>query len=391
MNSIAVFFNTDEVGGAERSLIKQFELAQKVSECDFYVPKINENKLNDFLLSKKFSTTLFDFPKILYKISRSSGLITWPMSVLSFFLPSAVHERNCNILKKYNIIYLNGNKVGLYLSILCYFSNNKARIIWHFRDYSPKSIIWRIFLSILYHFLIKKINLVFVANSNSVAKDWEILTRKNVIKIYNPVDHFDYKIDRPVQIIGSASMLAPWKGIQDILLCAKTYQQELKELGIRKIKIYGVNIYKTDGPHQEFAKKLKELSSDLVEFCGNKTPQIIFEELDILIHSSLTAEPFGRVITEAFKSGTGVITTGIGGAGEIIQNAKMEKCAEIYAPGDFHQLFRKIRLLVTDTTLRGTLKNRALANVTEIEKNLPQEFREILGINEQQGKNKFTN
>jgi glycosyltransferase involved in cell wall biosynthesis len=389
MNKIAIFFNTDEIGGAERSLIRQIELAGRNSVCDFYVPRISEKKLYDFLQSKNLVTHLFDFPDILYKISRSSSILTWPMAILSLILPSQIHNHNCALLKKYDIIYLNGNKVGLYLSLLCLFSNHKGRIIWHYRDYSPKSIILRKILSLLYFVLLKKINLNFAANSNSVAKDWEVLTSKNVTRIYNPVDDFKFKSDRPVEIIGSASMLAPWKGVQDILMCAKIYQKEIKELGIKKIKIYGVNIYKTDGPHQEFAKKLNELKSDLIEFSGNQSPQVIFEELDILIHSSLVAEPFGRVITEAFKSGTSVLTTGIGGAGEIIYNTNQEKCAETYAPGDLEQLFHKIRQLITDRTLRETLKNRAFVHVTDIEKNLPQEFREILDNNEQQGKNKF--
>jgi glycosyltransferase involved in cell wall biosynthesis len=389
MNKIAVFFNTDEIGGAERSLIRQIELAGKASVCDFYIPKINDNKLSEFLEGKKLSNHLFEFPLVLYKVSRTSTLLAWPKAMLSLLLPSKIHQNNCDLLKKYEIIYLNGNKVGLYLSLLCLFSNHKARIIWHFRDYSPKKLVWRKILSFIYSILIKKTNLNFAANSNSVAKDWKFLTGKKVTKIYNPVDDFAFKIDKPVEIIGSASMLAPWKGVQDILMCAKFYQKELRDLGIKKIKIYGVNIYKTEGAHAKFGKTLIDLKSDLVEFAGNKPPKIIFEELDLLIHSSLVAEPFGRVITEAFKSGTGVISTGIGGAGEIIYNSNQEKCAEIYTPGDFHQLFHKIRLLITDRTLRETLKKRAFVHVTEIEKNLPHEFRELLENNEQQSKNKF--
>lgn len=387
MKKYALFLNTSEIGGAERSLIRQFELAEKISAAIFFIPNLGEKKAYDFLINKNYAVENFNFPSALYKISRQSNPLTWPFALLSSLFKSD-HEQIIKKISEKDLIYLNGNKVGIYICLLCFYAKNKSQIIWHFRDYSPKNTLWRLILRCFFRFILNKINLKFVANSKSVAKDWEVLTSKKVTPIYNPVDDFEFKKDRSVQILGSASMLAPWKGVHEILICVKTYEKELKDLGIKKIKIFGDNIYKTNGPHQKYVHQLQALKSDLIEFCGNQPPAKIFAEIDILIHSSLKPEPFGRIITEAYKSGTSVITTGLGGASELVHNSFQEKCAETYAAGNTFELFNKIAQLITDKTLRVTLKNRALICVTEIEKNLPHDFSEILEKNEQQNESK---
>src|SRR5690606_1107486 len=93
-------------------------------------------------------------------------------------------------------------------------------------------------------------------------------------------------------------------------------------LGYREIRIYGDNIYQTSGDHQGYKEQLEVISRMLkrlpVNFCGLKTPKEIFAEIDVLVHSSIAPEPFGRVIVEAMANGVAVLSTGLGGAQELV-------------------------------------------------------------------------
>lgn len=80
--------------------------------------------------------------------------------------------------------------------------------------------------------------------------------------------------------------------------------------------------------------------------------------LDIVVHTSIAPEPFGLVIAEAFACGRAVVTTGWGGAAEIIE---AEVNAVTHRPGDAASLAAAIRRLVCDPSLRARLGTAARA------------------------------
>jgi glycosyltransferase involved in cell wall biosynthesis len=78
--------------------------------------------------------------------------------------------------------------------------------------------------------------------------------------------------------------------------------------------------------------------------------------LDIVVHASTEAEPFGLVIAEAMACGRPVITTGHGGAAELVTPGH----DAIVAPsGDRDTLAEAIGRLAGDRTLRETIGERA--------------------------------
>jgi glycosyltransferase involved in cell wall biosynthesis len=99
--------------------------------------------------------------------------------------------------------------------------------------------------------------------------------------------------------------------------------------------------------------------SDRVIFTGFlKNPESILDALDIVIHTSVKPEPFGRVIVEAMSRGKPVIATAMGGPLEIIKN---EKTGLLIKPGHPGLLAEKIFELYKDK-----LKRKALAKEGKI-------------------------
>ena len=84
--------------------------------------------------------------------------------------------------------------------------------------------------------------------------------------------------------------------------------------------------------------------------------------LDIVVHASTRPEPFGLVIAEAMACGRAVITSGAGGAGELV---KAGHDALTHTPGDSRSLAECIERLAINPGLRRTLGANARASACE--------------------------
>jgi glycosyltransferase involved in cell wall biosynthesis len=78
--------------------------------------------------------------------------------------------------------------------------------------------------------------------------------------------------------------------------------------------------------------------------------------LDIVVHASTGAEPFGLVIAEAMACGRPVITTGHGGAAELVEPGQD---AIVVPPGDAPRLAEAMERLADDPALREAIGERA--------------------------------
>ncbi len=339
MKGLGVFINSPYLGGAERSIISQLKEIQGY-KLSFYIPFLLEESEASELISHIKShhangdINLIKFPSSLYKISRSQTKKI-PFILLSLIL-FVFHLRE-NI-RKHDVIWVNGNKIGLPI-LLNLILGFKGKMVYHLRDYPSKDslfkYIWRLFR------YIKAEEVLVLANSYDVQKKAEsMILRSNVVfdTCYNPIDAMTAKNGKQEDgiVIGIASMLAPWKGIHSVLLCEAMYRFELVAAGIRAINIYGDDIYATEGENKNYKKDiLKFVDQDsLINFKGRVAPQKIFSDIDVLVHPSLKPEPFGRVVAEAYESQTALITTGLGGSGELI----LDDCAIRIIPYDYSGL-----------------------------------------------------
>lgn len=112
----------------------------------------------------------------------------------------------------------------------------------------------------------------------------------------------------------------------------------------------------------DYTARLRQLAEPIqryVTFRGTVSPAgmpAVYENADVLLFTSIWPEPFGRVIVEAMASGTIVIGTGTGGAGEILQDGEN---GLVFPAGDVHTLAQKISHLKQKPQLRLQLAKNA--------------------------------
>jgi glycosyltransferase involved in cell wall biosynthesis len=148
-------------------------------------------------------------------------------------------------------------------------------------------------------------------------------------------------------LIGVFGRLAEWKG-QHILLEAIVNLPDV-HLCVVGDALFGEKAY---------AETLKRRAAqdDLAErvtFLGFRRdiPELM-KCMDIVVHSSIVAEPLGRVILEGMLAGKPVIATRAGGAAEIVQDREN---GLLVTPGSAIELFNAIKLLCTDSKLSQEL------------------------------------
>jgi glycosyltransferase involved in cell wall biosynthesis len=175
-------------------------------------------------------------------------------------------------------------------------------------------------------------------------------------------------------------MLTPWKGIHNVLFFEKLYRKELISLGITELAIFGDDIYKTDNQQADYKKELVSFSSkdSLVKFHGKVAANEIYSKTDILIHSSIEPEPFGRVILEAFSCGIPVLSHGLGGSSELFR----ESSELLFNPYDYEDLFQKIKMLIENDTKRNEIQTKLIQSHFRINEQAKTMLDNIFGKND---------
>lgn len=384
MKKIAVLMNTNELGGAERSLVLQL-MDKPGCEFTFFIPDLNSSgSLEKFLNNSGFHNIQFyEYPSTLYSLTRkklrfSPGIILEIIKVL-------LGQTDLKVLSAFDIVYLNGNKAAFYFFIIDWLIRFPGKVVWHLRDYYHESrkmnLLWKLVFR-------SKLNLCIVCNSHSVKKSLTNSPWRNipVEVVYNPsgqvLKYLERKRDK-ISVIGFVAMVTPWKGLHEIILWSRLCEEELKSLGIEQIKIYGSNIYKTQGDHSLYLEQLLKLNSrfgsDLLVFEGHKEPEAIYREIDCLIHYSLQAEPFGRVIIEAMDAGIPIISTCLGGAGELIVN---QKTGIKVFPYDRYGLTAAIHHLIHNKLKTAMIVSGGKKKSKEIQHDIPLKMNSILELGE---------
>ncbi len=164
--------------------------------------------------------------------------------------------------------------------------------------------------------------------------------------------------------IGIVGRITPWKGQRvfldaaALLLAEQTYPLPVAvEFVVIGAPLFGENDY--DAELKAFAGK-SPLQGH-VTFTGFRNDvRAVLQDLDILVHASVSPEPFGQVVIEGMAEGLPVIGADAGGVREIIRHNENGLLAP---PGDAPALARAIRTLLTDEALARRLAQAAHADV----------------------------
>jgi glycosyltransferase involved in cell wall biosynthesis len=248
----------------------------------------------------------------------------------------------------------------------------RVPVVWHIHDYIGARPVSARLLRLLGH----RCALV-IAVSESVAEDarrW-LPSAVRVVVVHNAVDCDRFSPDGSVADldrlcglpaapagtvrIGLPATFARWKG-QDTFLKAIA---RLKGHNIRAYVIGGA-VYKTRSSQwsePELRLMAAELGlSEQLGFSGfvEDMPSL-YRSLDIVVHASNRAEPFGLVIAEAMACGRAVVAAPTGGARELFVDGEHALAA---ASGDVDALARALAILAGDPQQRIALGRRAHAH-----------------------------
>ena len=151
----------------------------------------------------------------------------------------------------------------------------------------------------------------------------------------------DLPLDRP--IIAVVGRLVPWKG-QALFLEAMCLVVDAVPDAL------GLIVGEVESFSREFGDELRALRDrlglhDAVRFMGHSDDiPAVLAAVDVLAHTSVSPEPFGRVIVEAMAAGRPVITPAEGGGTEIVVDGVTGRW---FQPRDAHALAQAIIDLLT--------------------------------------------
>jgi len=260
---------------------------------------------------------------------------------------------------KPDLVHTNSLKAAIYGG----FAGRLAGIpvVWHVRDriaadYLPAAAVWAV------RVLARVLPNAVITNSEATLETVPWARRSAVL--YNPVvpDIVEpvaarraTHISRQRGYIGVVGRLAPWKG-QHVFLdaFAKAFTDEPR-VNARLIgsAMFGEEAY--EGRLREQAEALG--ISDRVEFRGFREDVAAeLADLVMLVHCSISPEPFGQVVIEGMAAGLPVVASNEGGPAEIITDGVD---GVLVPPDDVDTLAKVIRDLAYDRDRRHQLGDAA--------------------------------
>ncbi len=153
-------------------------------------------------------------------------------------------------------------------------------------------------------------------------------------------------------VVGCFSRLSPWKGqhvlIEALAKCPKSVT----------VLLVGEALYGEDEYVKQLHQQVDELQlGDRIKFLGFRSdvPELM-QACDVIAHTSITPEPFGRVIVEAMFSRRPIIATAAGGAMEIIESGKT---GWLTTPSDVEDLTKAIHAIQQDAMVTDSIVQAA--------------------------------
>jgi glycosyltransferase involved in cell wall biosynthesis len=210
----------------------------------------------------------------------------------------------------------------------------RVPVVWHVRDrieadYLPKPVvmIFRLLCRTVPDFVVansaatlETIRLPGWAHREVVHSGYPLMSGSSAVVHEGIVRRAAAVKSQPDRIlVGLVGRIARWKG-QHVFLTAAA--EVRKRFPAARFQIIGSAMF----GEAEYEREIRELAKkleieDCVDFMGFRSdvPALI-NEFDVLVHASITGEPFGQVVTEAMVVAKPVVATRGGGVPEIVQD-----------------------------------------------------------------------
>ena len=207
-------------------------------------------------------------------------------------------------------------------------------VVWHIRDrisgdYLPPIV------SHVFRWLARIIPQRVIANSLATLKTLRLKSYRNAHAVpsglavpprfhvvHDGMHHADVVSDvienpNPTLIVGLVGRITQWKGQHIFIEAAAIVRKEFPQA---RFQIIGAPLF-SETDYESEIRRLATLRGldDVLEFTGHRddVPALI-AKMDLLVHASITGEPFGQVIIEGMAAGKPVVATSGGGVPEIV-------------------------------------------------------------------------
>jgi len=263
-----------------------------------------------------------------------------------------------------DVVHTNSLKAGLVAGTAARLA--RVPCVWHVRDVIDTDSYGRVGVRIV-RGLARRVPAAVIANSDTTLASLQLpadqAPRAHVVPDPLPDAFFvDAPAARPVTaldgdlVIGIVGRLAPWKG-QHVFLDA--FARAFPHGGARAVVVgdalFGEDDYR-DALHEQAARLG---IAARVEFRGFRHDvRAELAALDVLVHATVTAEPFGQVVVEGMAGGLPVVATAAGGPAEIITDGRD---GVLVPPGDVAALADALTGLAQDTGRRARIGREARA------------------------------
>lgn len=376
---VAVLSVSDQLGGSEMALL---EILRGVRagrpDWTFEVILPGRGPLLERAAALGAACTVVEPPRALARISESVAVrnrwnlfTTLSLALRLFAVAAALpaYERRLRAVldrSRPAVLHTNGLKAHI---VGVRAARRRSPVVWHVHEYIGHRYVTRALLRRYVHAVA-----AVIANSASVAREVTsvLVPQHRVRVVHNGVDLDRFAPTGPRADLDALAGLSPapagtirvglvatfsrWKG-HDVFLRAIAALP--RDVAVRAF-IVGDAVYDTVGSQYGRAE-LESLAGTLgvrVGFTGFIPSDTAMRALDIVVHASTEPEPFGLVIAEGMACGRAVITSGTGGAAELVTPGVD---AVTHPPGDVHALADAIALLARNAPLRQQYGDRARA------------------------------
>ncbi|AYM64414.1 glycosyltransferase family 4 protein [Agrobacterium fabrum] len=161
----------------------------------------------------------------------------------------------------------------------------------------------------------------------------------------------------PQPLVGLFGRLSEWKG-QHVFLDALAAME-----GVQAV-IVGGALFGQEAYEARIREQASRLGLDgRVRFLGFRSdvPELM-ASMDVVAHTSIVAEPFGRVVVEAMMCGRPVVATRGGGVAEIIRDGET---GLLVPPGDASALAAALGTILSDPALAQRLGQSGREDVSD--------------------------
>lgn len=268
--------------------------------------------------------------------------------------------------EKIDLVHANSLKSDLLGGLACRLAGTP--ILWHVRDrieadYLPGAVVQ------FFRRAARHLPTAIIANSQATAATLQGATgrSKRLFVVHDGTDVESFRRQPATSSadgklnVGLVGRISPWKG-QEVFIQAAHQLRSLHPDA--RFKLIGAALFDEKDYEAELHRLVESLAlNDIVEFKGfcNDIPGQI-AQLDVLVHASTKAEPFGQVIIEGMAAGKAVVATAAGGVLEIVQDGVTGLLVPM---GDDKAMAEAIGQLLFSEDLRHRLGAAAQRHVAE--------------------------